>query len=88
MPNETNNISDLPYAKWLEQSLQNIIGKPVKSICILTKFESGDVGTGYFDCAVGDKILFAGFLQQDAMIDTLANNGYLEEDEEDEDLDG
>lgn len=81
---DNNNLNDLPYAKWLEESLQNIVGKPVQSICILTKFESGDIGTGYWDCAVGDKILFAGFLQQDAMLDTLKNNGFLEEDDEDD----
>ena len=79
-----SELNKLPYAKWLEQSLQDIIGKPVKSICILTKFEKDDIGTGYFDCSVADKLLFAGFLQQDAMLDTLKNNGYLEEDEEDE----
>lgn len=79
-----DDLNTLPYAQWLEKSLQNIISKPVKSICILTKFDTDDVGTGYYECSVADKILFAGFLQQDAMIDTLQANGYLEEDEEDE----
>lgn len=82
-----SDLNTLPYAKWLEESLQNIISKPVKSICILTKFDTDDVGTGYYECSVADKILFAGFLQQDAMIDTLQVNGYLEEDEEDEEYD-
>lgn len=82
-----NNINKLPYAEWLEQSLQNIVDKPVQAICIMTKFESGDVGTGYYNCSVGDKILFAGFIQHDAMRDTLIADGYLEDDEEDEDDD-
>lgn len=81
------DLKDLPYANWLEQSLQNIIGKPVQSMCILTKFDSGDVGTGYYDCSVADKFLFAGFIQQDAMIDTLVANGMLEDDEEDNEED-
>lgn len=79
-----DNLKQLPYANWLEESLQNIVGKPVQSMCILTKFDNGDTGTGYFDCSVADKLLFAGFLQQDAMIDTLKANGYIEDDEEDE----
>lgn len=85
-----DNINDLPYAKWLEESLQNIVGKPVQAICIMTKFDSGDTGTGYYECSVADKLLFAGFLQQDAMLDTMKANGYIpddEEDEEDEDTD-
>ena len=79
------DISKLPYAQWLEQSLQNIVGKPVQSICILTKYDSGDIGTGYYDCSIGDKILFAGYLQQDAMIETLQVNEYIESDENEED---
>ena len=62
----------------------HIVGKPIQSICILTKFESGDIGTGYYECSIGDKILFAGYLQQDAMIETLQVNEYIESDEDDE----
>lgn len=77
-----NELNKLPYAEWLEQSLKNIIGKSVQAICIITKFENGDTGTGYYDCSVADKILFAGFLQHDAMIDALQANGYIDSDEE------
>lgn len=79
-----SDLNNLPYAHWLEQSLQSIVGKPVQSICILTKFDAGDIGTGYYDCSVADKLVFAGFLQQDALVDALKANGYLEEDEEDD----
>lgn len=82
-----NDLNNLPYARWLEQSLQTIVGKPVEAICILTKFDTGDVGNGYWNCTVADKLVFAGFLQQDSMLDTLKANGYLEEDGED-DTDG
>ena len=80
-----NDLNNLPYAKWLEESLRSFVGKPVEAICIMTRFDTGEVGSGYYNSTVADKILFAGFLQQDAMLDTLKNNGYLEEDEEDED---
>ena len=83
------DLNKLPYAEWLEQSLQNIISKPVKSICIMTKFansEDGgdDIGTGYYDCSAADKLVFAGFLQQDAMFDAMKANGYIPDDEDDE----
>lgn len=83
------DLKKLPYAEWLEQSLQNMVSKPVKAICIMTKFDDDEIGTGYWECGVADKTLFAGFLQQDAMIDTLKENGYIaEDDEEDDDSDG
>ena len=80
-----SDLNKLPYAEWLEQSLHNIIGKPVEAISILIKYEGGTVGTGYYNCSVGDKILFAGYIQQDAMIETLEVNGMVEDIEEDED---
>lgn len=82
-------LNDLPYAPWLEQWLRDIVDKPVEAICIMTKIASdnedlGDeIGSSYWQTTVADKLLFAGFLQQDAMIDTLKVNGYLPEDEED-----
>lgn len=79
-----SDLNNLPYAQWLEQSLQNIVTKPIQSICILTKFEGGDIGTGYYECSVADKLTFAGFLHHDAVMDSLSNDGYLEDDEEDD----
>lgn len=90
-----SDLKKLPYAEWLEQSLQNIVTKPVQSICILTKFtpdpsddeeDLGDeIGTGYWHASVADKLLFAGFLQQDAMLDTMKANGYIPDDDDEED---
>ena len=87
MKNKHNNEIDfgqLHYAEWLEKSLQDMVSIPVASICIMTKSVSGEVHTGYFDCSVADKLLFAGFLNQDAMLDTMINNGYLEDDDEED----
>ena len=80
-----SDLKKLPYAEWLEQSLQHIVDKPVQSICLITKFESGEIGTGYYGADMTDKLIFAGFIQQDAMFDSMAANGLLEDDEEDED---
>lgn len=73
------DFNKIPYAKWLEESLQNFVGKPVQSICICTKFEDGTVGSGYWDCSISDKLIFAGFLQQDAMLDTMRENGIIDD---------
>ncbi len=87
--NEKIDLSTLPYAKWLEQAVAGIIGMPVESICILTKYKDGAVQTGYYQCDVSDQLLFAGFLNQDAMIKTLKINGLVKrEDEEDIESDG
>lgn len=90
------DINNLPYAEWLEQSLRNILGKPVEVICIMTRVTSDDkelgdeIGSGYWNCTVADKLLFAGFLQQDAMLDTMKANGYIsdEEDTEEDEYNG
>lgn len=91
-----SNLQQLPYAEWLEESLRNIIGKPVKAICIITKVQeepideddSGEeIGCGYWNATCADKLTFAGFLQQDAMLDTLKLNGYITDDEDEEDSD-
>ena len=77
-----SNLKELPYAEWLEQSLQNIVGTNVQSICIMTKTKSGEVGTGYYECAAVDKLLFASYLQHDAVVDTMTSNEETEEDED------
>ena len=77
--------TSLPYAGWLEESLQNLIATSVMSICIISKSTDGEVLTGYYDCSVSDKLLFAGYLNQDAMIETLQVNGYISDDDEDKD---
>ena len=78
------NLKELPYAAWLEGSLQNIVTSSVQSMCILTKTDKGEVGVGYFDCAAIDKLLFASYLQHDAVIDTMTTNNTAEDDEGDE----
>jgi hypothetical protein len=82
-----SKFDNLPYAKWLEESLQNIVGKPIQSICIISKFDNGEVGTGYWNTTMGDKLLFAGVIQQDAMFDTMEANGLIADDETEEEED-
>lgn len=79
--NERIDLSALPYTKWLEEAVAGIIGAPVDSICILTKYKDGSVQTGYYNASVHDQLLFAGFLNQDAMIETLKVNGLVQREE-------
>ena len=82
--------SSLPYAEWLENSLRNLASKRVDSLCIMAVTEDSEVLTGYYNCSVPDKFLMSGYLNQDAMIETLRANGLIPsnegiEDEESED---
>lgn len=77
-----NDLTNLPYADWLERSLQNIVSSDVQSICIMTKTKSGVVGTGYYECAAIDKLLFASYLQHDAVIDTMTTDETMEDEED------
>ena len=86
--NEKIDRSTLPYTKWLEEAVAGIIGMPVESICILTKYKDGSVQTGYYECSVADQMLFAGYLNQDAMIETLKINGMIKREEGEEDFEG
>ena len=71
-----NNINNMPYASWLEKTLQDVVDMPVESIYIVTKLKGGATVPSFYNCNVNDKILFAGIIQQDAMMDTIqANNG-------------
>ena len=87
------DLNKLPYAQWLEQSLQNIIGKDIQSMCIIAKYNDPEddpaenlgriVEAGYWNCCMTDKLAFAGFLNQDAMLETMRVNGYISDDDED-----
>lgn len=88
MTDKTNDITKMPYASWLEQALRDISGQPIKSIVVAGVLESGDVYTSYYELPMADKLLIAGIINQDAMLDTLINGGYVEEgDDEDEEED-
>ena len=83
---KNNNLNDIPYAQWLEQTLQDIIGLPVKGLCLNAVLDGGEVYTAYHNVSMVNKLTIAGIVQQDAMLDTMAANGLIE-NENDEDTD-
>lgn len=82
--NNTNDIRNMPYAEWLEKTLQELVNFPVKGICIAATTNTGEFYVNYHNVPMGDKLTIAGLVNQDAMLDTMAANGLVEyvEDEE------
>lgn len=81
-----NDLNNIPYAKWLENALQELIKIPVEGICITALTSNGEAYTNYYNVSMMGKLTIAGLIQQDATFDSLAANGVIdyEEDEEEE----
>lgn len=89
MTNNTN-ITQMPYATWLEQTLRDISTLPVSGIAILGVLEGGETYTAYYNTSMTDKLLLSGLINQDATLDMLEAQGVIDyaDDEEEEDADG
>lgn len=87
MNNNPNDITNMPYASWLEESLQRISSLPMRALVMIGITEDGDTYNDYYNATMGDKLLIAGLIQQDAMLDTLKANGLIATTDE-EDTDG
>lgn len=62
------------------------VNKATRSSIILAGvLESGDVYTSYYETPMADKLLIAGIINQDAMMDNLIANGYIEEEDDSDD---
>lgn len=76
------DILSKDYASYMEQTLKDMIEMPVEGICIITKLKGGFVYTSYYNSTMMDKLVYAGLVQQDAMLDTLrASKAGMSEDE-------
>lgn len=85
MSNNTN-ITEMPYATWLEETLRDISTMPVEGIAIMGVLKGGETYTAYYNVSMADKLLLSGLVNQDATLDMLAAQGiidYADEDEED-----
>lgn len=86
---EANNLNALPYAEWLEKALHDLIKMPVEGICFTAILKDGEAYTNYYNISMMNKLTIAGLIQQDAMLDSMAANGFIEyADEEEGDSDG
>lgn len=86
--NNKKNITGMPYAQWLEQTLHDISDLPVKSIALVGVLEDGGVYGNYYECMMSDKILISGIISQDATLDMMAAQGIIDFDDEEDDANG
>lgn len=87
MSKNNNNIIDMPYAKWMEQVLHDILDMKTDSIAVAAITKSGEYYASYYNVKMADKLVISGIIQQDAMLDTLAANGVIEYEDEDDECD-
>ena len=81
---ETNNLNALPYAEWLEKALHDLIKMPIDGICFTAILKGGEAYTNYYNISMMNKLTIAGLIQQDATLDSLAANGFIEYADEEE----
>lgn len=67
--NDTD-ITEMPYAEWLEETLREISGMPIRSMALVANIGDGFY-TSYYECNLSDKILFSGVINQDAMMHAI-----------------
>lgn len=79
-----NDITEMPYAQWLEQALREISKEPLRGIALIGLFSNGDAYTNYWNASMSDKLILAGLINQDATLDMLAAQGVIEYEDEDE----
>ena len=77
MNEKSNDITEKPYAEWLEEILSDICAMPMRALAMIGVTEDGNKRNGYYNASVADKILMSGLIQQDAMIDTLEAAGLI-----------
>ena len=81
-------MSEKPIVEWLREVLRDISQFDARGIAVASINKDGDSYVSYYKMNMTDKVLISGLIQQDAMLDTLAQNGiigYDESDDEDDD---
>lgn len=53
------DINEVPYAEWLEKSLQAIVPLKPVSLCFAATMPDGEVYTGYYNADATDKAVIA-----------------------------
>ena len=67
------DINEVPYAEWLEKSLQAIVPLKPVSLCFAAAMPDGEVYTGYYNADATDKAVIAHNIQADI---TRHHNGH------------
>ena len=77
-------MSEKPIVEWLRGALRDISQFDARGIAVASINKDGDSYVSYYKMNMADKVLISGLIQQDAMLDTLAQNGIVGYDESDE----
>ena len=78
-------MSEKPIVEWLREVLRDISQFDARGIAVASINKDGDSYVSYYKMNMADKVLISGLIQQDAILDTLAQNGIVSYDESDED---
>lgn len=75
-----------PWGEWLTKCLSELGSRNLSAVAIAAvDTDNGDTIAGYWHCSHNDKVLLAGMIQSDAMMDRVkANIGSILEAAEDE----
>lgn len=84
---KSNDITSMPYAKWLEGTLRELTNLPTRSICVAAITNDGDQYIDYYNASIPDMLVFSGLINQDAMMNALEANGVIEYTDDEEDID-
>ena len=77
-------MSEKPIVEWLREVLRDISQFDARGTAVASINKDGDSNVSYYKMNMADKVLISGLIQQDAMLDTLAQNGIIGYDESDE----
>lgn len=80
-------MAEKPVVEWLREVLRDISQFDARGIAVASINKDGDSYLSYYKMNMADKVFISGLIQQDAMLDTLAQNGIVSYDESDEDED-
>ena len=80
-------MSENSIVEWLREVLRDISQFDARGIAVASINKDGDSYVSYYKMNMADKVLISGLIQQDAMLDTLAQNGIISYDDSDEDND-
>lgn len=75
-----SDINEVPYAEWLEKSLQAIVPLKPVSLCFAAAMPGGEVYTGYYNADATDKAVIAHNIQADITMDIIRTNAAIIKD--------
>ena len=71
---KSEDITKLPYAPWLEDTIREMTEHEVQSICIGAITQNGDTMTGYWNSDLQDKAVLASAILSDIVLGIVEQN--------------